>query len=67
MFPSSSGRPRRVQGLGFRLPLVETSRDTNGGGCWMGEFKSNRHEFGAGAAGVIVVMIMFHKWNVRGG
>ena len=50
-----------MQSLSFRLPLVESSRDTNGGGCWMSELKTNGHELWAGAADVVMVMIVFHS------
>ena len=47
-----------MQSLGFGLPVVERSRDANGGGCWMSEFKADRHEC---APAVVVVMIVFHR------
>jgi hypothetical protein len=50
-----------MQGFGFGLPLVESSRDTNGVGSRMSEFKANGHELGAGAADVVVVMVVFHN------
>ena len=53
-----------MQRLGFRLPMVEGSREANGFGCWMRELKANWHELEAGVLGVIVVMIMFQ--GVRG-
>src|ERR1019366_5849379 len=61
--------PSGMQSLGFGLPLVESSRDANGGGRRMSEFKANGHEFGAGVADVVMVMIVFHScefdWFLR--
>jgi hypothetical protein len=51
-----------MQSLGFGLPLVESSRDANGGGRRMSEFKANGHELGAGALGIVMVMVVFHSW-----
>jgi hypothetical protein len=48
-----------MQGFGFRLPLIEGSRDANGGGRGMGEFKANGHQF---RTGIVVMMIVFHGW-----
>src|ERR1035437_3886375 len=50
-----------VQSLGLGLPVVECSRDANGGGRRMSEFKANGHEFGTGVVSVVVVMIVFHS------
>ena len=52
-----------MQSLGFGLPLIESSRDANGGGRRMREFKANGHELGAGVAGVVMVMIVFHSFE----
>lgn len=41
--------------------MVESPRQTNCGGGRMIEFKTNGHELGAGAHGVVMVMVMFHK------
>jgi hypothetical protein len=53
---------RGMQGLGFGLPLVESSCDANGGGRRMSEFKPNGHKLGAGVADVVMVVIVFHSW-----
>jgi hypothetical protein len=54
-----------MQGFGFGLPLVESARNANGGGCGMSEFKANGHERGAGAADVVMVMVVFHnRWFI---
>src|ERR1035437_7664222 len=53
--------PCRMQSLSFGLPVVESPRDTNGGGGWMSEFKTNGHELMTGAGGVVMVMIVFHS------
>jgi hypothetical protein len=50
-----------MQRLGFGLPMVESPRDTNGGGRRMREFKANRHELGAGAFYVVVIFVVFHN------
>jgi len=50
-----------MQSLGFGLPVVESSREANGGGGRLSEFKADGHEFGAGATSVVMVMIMFHS------
>ena len=50
-----------MQRLGFGLPVVESSRDANGGGRRMSEFKANRHKFGTAVADVVMVMIVFHS------
>ena len=55
--------PCGMQSLGFGLPLVERSRDANGGGHRISEFKANGHELGAGVAGVVMVMIVFHSFE----
>ena len=52
-----------MQSLGFGLPLVESSRDANGSGRRMSKFKANGHELGAGVAGVVMVMIVFHSFE----
>jgi hypothetical protein len=49
-----------MQRLGFGLPMVECSRNENSFGCWMREFKVNRHQLRAGAMGVVVIVIVFH-------
>ena len=58
-----------MQSLGFGLPLVESSRDADGGGGRMNEFEANGHEFGTGVANVVMIMIVFHSfrfdWFVR--
>src|ERR1039457_2776540 len=50
-----------MQRLGFRLPVVKSPRDANGGGRRMCEFETNGHEFGTGAADIVMVMIVFHS------
>ena len=50
-----------VQGFGFRLPMVKSSRDTNAGGGWMCELEADWLQLQAGAGRVVVVVIMFHK------
>ena len=55
-----------MQSLGFGLPMVEGSREANGFGCWMRELKANRHELGAGAMSVVMVMVVFHGWLIIG-
>ena len=54
-----------MQSLGFGLPVVESSGDANGGGRRMREFKANGHELGAGVAGVVMVMIVFHSCELH--
>jgi hypothetical protein len=58
-----------MQSFGFGLPVVESPRDANGGGRRMSEFKANGHEFWPGAAGVVMIMIVFHSckfdWFLR--
>jgi hypothetical protein len=49
-----------MQSLGFGLPLVESSRDANGDGCRTSEFKANGYQLRAGAAGIVVIVIVFH-------
>jgi hypothetical protein len=49
-----------MQRLGFGLPLVKSSRDANGLGRRMREFKADRHELRAWS--IIVVVIVFHGW-----
>ena len=49
-----------MQGLGFRLPMIECSCDANGLGRRIRKFKTNRHELRAWS--VVVVMIVFHGW-----
>jgi len=49
-----------VQSLGLGLPVVECSRDANGGGRRVSKFKTNGHEFGTGAVNVVMIMIVFH-------
>ena len=51
-----------MQGLGFGLPVVECSRDANGLGGRMSEFKADRHQLRAGTVGVVVIVIVFHGW-----
>src|ERR1022692_5064512 len=55
--------PCEMQSLGFGLRLVESSRDANGSGRRMSKFKANGHELGAGVAGVVMVMIVFHSFE----
>src|ERR1039457_4605443 len=55
--------PCGMQSLGFGLPVVESSRDANRGGRRMREFKANGHEFGLGVAGIVMVMIVFHRFE----
>jgi hypothetical protein len=50
-----------MQSFGFGLPVVESSRDANGGGRRMSEFKANGHKFGTGVTDVVMVMIVFHS------
>ena len=55
-----------MQSLGFGLLLVESSRDTNGCGRGMSEFKANGHQLKAGALGVVMVMVVFHDGDSSG-
>jgi len=50
-----------MQSLAFGLPLVESSRDANGGGGPMSEFKADGHQLPAGAADVVMVFVVFPK------
>jgi len=50
-----------MQSLGFGQPLVKSSRDANGGGGRMNEFKAYWLQLGAGAPGVVMVMVVFHN------
>jgi hypothetical protein len=51
---------RRMHGFGGGVPVVESSRDANGGGRRMSEFKAYWLQLKSGAAGV--VMVVFHSW-----
>src|SRR5208282_2041726 len=51
-----------MQSFGFGLPLVEGSRDTNGGGARMSEFKANGLQMRSGAADIVVIVMVFHTW-----
>jgi hypothetical protein len=51
-----------MQRLGFGLPLVEGSRDANGGGGRMSEFKANGLQWQSGAADIVVSVMVFHIW-----
>src|ERR1035438_10103238 len=68
-FRQPATAPGGMQSFGFGLPLVESSREANGGGGWMSEFKANGHEFGTRFTSVVMVMIMFHScefhWFLR--
>jgi hypothetical protein len=44
--------------LGFGLPMIECSRDANGFGRRVGEFKANRHQVRDWS--VVVIVIVFH-------
>jgi len=58
--------PCRIQSVGFGLRFVESSRDANGDGCRLNEFKVNGHELEADAADVVVIMIVFHRDELSG-
>ena len=47
-----------IQRLGFRLPVVERSREADGFGRWMRELKTNGGQLQAGVLGVVVIVIM---------
>ena len=51
-----------MQSFGFGLLVVESSRDANGGGRRVREFKAHGHKFGTGVADVVMVMIVFHRF-----
>ena len=50
-----------MHGLGFGVPVVERSRDTNGGRRGMGEFEANRLQWGPGAPGIVMMFAVFHR------
>jgi hypothetical protein len=52
---------REMHGFGRKLPPIESSRDANGGGGWMSEFKTRRRQLKAGASDIVIVM--FHNFG----
>src|SRR6185312_356905 len=54
--------PRGMHGLGFGMPVVESSRDTNAGGSRVGEFEVDRLQLRLGVSAVVVVFVVFHGW-----
>src|SRR5271154_2732291 len=51
-----------IESLGFGLPMIKCSRDTNSLGRRMSKFKTNGHKLWTDATGVVMIMIVFHVW-----
>src|SRR5579872_3827021 len=51
---------QRMHGLGLGMPVVESSRDANGGGGRMSELEMNRHGLGTIVSGAVMIMIVLH-------
>ena len=51
--------PEESQRFGFRLPMIKSSRDANGGGRRVLEFKTDWHRIAA-PGDIVVIVIMFH-------
>jgi len=51
-----------MQGLGFRLPIIERARDANGLGRWMAELKADGHHWRRRRR-IVMIVIMFHGMN----
>ena len=50
-----------MERLGFGPPLIEGSRDANGGGRGISEFKADGLQLQSGAGDVVVIVIVFHR------
>ena len=55
-----------MQAFAFGLPMVERSRDDNGVGCRMREFKANGHQWWAGTEGIVMILVVFHNCEFDG-
>jgi hypothetical protein len=51
-----------MHGLGFGVPVVKGSRDTNVPGREMGEFEANRFKLRPVAHEIVVILVVVHKF-----